>query len=111
MVHMNRRNLFVEIDMVTKAAPGARAPGEGLLRRDVLDRRLIDVVAGRLVHANDLVLARIDDAWHLVGVDPNPRGILQRLVPGASRGDRPRQAPVLDWSGIQPFVGHVPTAG
>jgi Mg/Co/Ni transporter MgtE len=44
-------------------------------------------------------------------VDPNPRGLLQRLIPGANRSERPRQTPVLDWNEIQPFVGHVPTAG
>ncbi|MDQ6675279.1 MAG: CBS domain-containing protein [Chloroflexota bacterium] len=123
--HIARRDVFVPMDLVTHLVPGRaqlagqtlnlgrfeRRPGEVLLRQDVLDRRLIDVVAGRLVHANDLVLARIDGAWHLVGVDPNPRGILQRIIPGASRGERVRQAALLDWSSIQPFVGHVPSAG
>jgi MgtE intracellular N domain/CBS domain len=124
-VRIARRDLFVPSHLIAHLAPGRvqltgqtlnlgrfeRRPGEVLLRLDVLDRRLIDVVAGRLVHANDLALARTDDSWRLVGVDPNPRGILQRLVPRAARAERQRQAPVLDWSGIQPFVGHVPTAG
>jgi CBS domain-containing protein len=87
-----------------------RRPGEVLLRQDVLDRRLIDVSAGRLVHANDLLLARESDGWHLVGVDPSPRGIVQRLLPGHRR-QLPAGAAILDWSHIQPFVGHVPTAG
>jgi CBS domain-containing protein len=125
MARIGRRDLFVPAELVADLAPGRaqlvgqtlnlgrfeRRPGEVLLREDVLDRRLIDVVAGRLVHANDLALARIGDSWRLVGVDPNPRGILQRLVPGASRQERSRHAPILDWNEIQPFVGHVPTAG
>jgi Mg/Co/Ni transporter MgtE len=87
-----------------------RRQGEVLLRQDVLERRLIDVSAGRLVHANDLLLAREPDGWHLVGVDPSPRGIVQRLLPGHRR-QAPDGSTVLDWSRIQPFVGHVPTAG
>jgi CBS domain-containing protein len=122
---IGRRDLFVPTNLVAELAPGRaqlagqtlnlgrfeRRAGEVLLGQDVQDRRLIDVVAGRLVYANDLALARIDDVWRLVGVDPNPRPILQRFVPALSRRDRPRGAPILDWNEIQPFVGHVPTAG
>jgi CBS domain-containing protein len=124
-VGIARRDLFVPANLVADLAPGRaqlagqtlnlgrfeRRPGEVLLRQDVLDRRLIDVVAGRLVHASDLALARIDDSWRLVGVDPNPRGILQRFLPGASRFGASPDTPILDWNDIQPFVGHVPTAG
>lgn len=125
MARIGRRDLFVPAELVADLALGRaqlvgqtlnlgrfeRRPGEVLLGEDVLDRRLIDVVAGRLVHANDLALARIGDSWRLVGVDPNPRGIFERLVPGPSRREHPRDIPILDWNEIQPFVGHVPTAG
>src|SRR6266851_6125233 len=123
-VRIGGRDLFVPEQMVVNAEPGRvqldsqtldvgrfeRRPGEVLLRQDVLDRRLIDVSAGRLVHANDLLLAREPDGWHLVGVDPSPRGIVQRLLP-RHRRQLPASGAVLDWSHIQPFVGHVPTAG
>jgi CBS domain-containing protein/sporulation protein YlmC with PRC-barrel domain len=125
MVRIGRRNLFVPAELVAELAPRRvqlvgqtlnlgrfeRRPGEVLLGEDVLDRRLIDVVAGRLVHANDLALARIDESWHLVGVDPSPRGMLQRLVPAVRRRGAPGPSPILDWNEIQPFMGHVPTAG
>lgn len=125
LVRIGRRDLFVPAELVADLAPGhtqlvgqtlnlgrfERRPGEVLLRQDVLDRRLIDVVAGRLVHANDLALARIDSTWRVVGVDPSPRGLLRRFLPGANRPKTPRHAPILDWNEIQPFVGHVPTAG
>jgi CBS domain-containing protein len=118
------RDLFVPENMLAGVEPGQvqlqsqrldfgrfeRRPGEVLLRGDVLDRRLIDVSAGRLVHANDLVLSNTADGWHLVGVDPSPRGIVQRFVPGYRR-QLPSANSVLDWTNIQPFVGHVPTAG
>jgi CBS domain-containing protein len=123
-VRIGGRDLFVPEHLVTQVEPGRvqlesqtldvgrfeRRPGEVLLREDVLDRRLIDVSAGRLVHANDLLLAHEPDGWHLVGVDPSPRGIVERLLPGHRR-EAPPTAAVLDWSRIQPFVGHVPTAG
>ena len=89
-----------------------RQAGEVLLREDVLDRRLIDMVGGHLVNANDLVLAKIDDWWRLVGVDPSPRGMLRRLVPRGWRGESVAEArdPFIDWNDVEPFVGHVPTA-
>jgi len=123
-IRIGGRDLFVPEHIVVEVEPGRvqllsqtldlgrfeRRPGEVLLREDVLDRRLIDVSAGRLVHANDLLLAREADGWHLVGVDASPRGIVQRLLP-RHRRQLPPSAAVLDWSRIQPFVGHVPTAG
>ena len=84
-----------------------RRAGEVLLRDDVLDRRLIDVSAGRLIHANDVALARVDGWWRLVGVDPSRRSLLSRLT-GRSRPLHGRE--ILDWSHVEPFVGHVPTA-
>lgn len=123
-VRIGGRDLFVPAHMIAHISPGRvrletqtldlgrfeRRPGEVLLDEDVLDRRLIHVTAGRLVHANDLLLSEAPDGWHLVGVDPSPRGIIERLLPGHRRQLPPRDV-VLDWSEIQPFVGHVPTAG
>jgi sporulation protein YlmC with PRC-barrel domain len=85
-----------------------RRPGEVLLRADVLHRRLIDVTAGRLVHANDIELAHIDGWWRLVGIDPRRRGLLGQLLPPKGHATQP--AEMLDWSDVEPFVGHVPTA-
>lgn len=120
-VDIGGRDLFVPADLVAQLAPGRvelrgqklnlgrfeRRPREVLLRQDVLDRRLINVVTGRLVHASDLVLAHGDDGWRLTGVDPSPRG----LLPVRLRRAAPPGARIVDWSNVQPFVGHVPTAG
>jgi CBS domain-containing protein len=86
-----------------------RRQGEVLLREDVLDRKLINVEAARLVNANDVALARVGNRWRVVGVDTSPRRLFWRLVPGRPRQYLDRRH-VLDWSGIEPFVGHVPTA-
>src|SRR5579864_2468348 len=61
--------VFVPAELIDQLGPGLarltsnrldlgqfeRRPGEVLLRHDVLDRPIIDVVAGRLVSANDLL--------------------------------------------------------
>jgi CBS domain-containing protein len=117
------RQLFVPVDRIGALAPGRvqlsgdtldlkrfeRRPGEVLLDEDVLDRRLIDVAGGRLVHANDIELGRVDGWWRLVGVDPTRRGRLARLLPGGG-GEPRRPSSMLDWSDVEPFVGHVPSA-
>jgi CBS domain-containing protein/sporulation protein YlmC with PRC-barrel domain len=121
-VRIGGRELFVPASQIRSLEPGRvqlsgdtlslqrfeRRPGEVLLHEDVLDRRLIDVSAGRLVHANDVELASIDGWWRLVGVDPRRRGVLSRLRPARPHATEPSE--VLDWTDIEPFVGHVPTA-
>jgi CBS domain-containing protein len=123
-VRVGGRDLFVSAKMVAKLAPddirlGAqtldlsrfeRRPGEVLLREDILDRRLINVAAGRPMNANDLALAQVDGQWRLVGVDPSPRGALRRLLPQPMRRKKRRPAPIVNWNDIQAFVGRVPTA-
>ncbi len=88
--------------------PFERRPEEVLLRRDLLDRQLINVQGARLVRANEIELALVAGSWRVVGVDTGPRGGLRRLLPkplGAHIGT----GQFLDWAGVEPFVGHVPT--
>ncbi len=119
------RELFVPVDRVaTLEARAARLAGqklslgrferrvgEVLLRQDVLGRKLVNVEADppRLVSAHEIELACIEGWWRLVGVDPSVRAQLRRALPRALRrvvGDRP----FLDWTDLEPFVGHVPSA-
>ncbi|HEY6379797.1 MAG TPA: CBS domain-containing protein [Candidatus Dormibacteraeota bacterium] len=117
------RQLFVPVERLGSVGPGKvqlagdtlnlarfeRRPGEVLLGEDVLGRRLIDVSAGRLVHAHDVELACVDGWWRLVGVDPSRRGVFARLFSGGA-AEGPHRARVIDWSDVEPFVGHVPSA-
>ncbi len=119
------RELFVPVDRVAELGHGAvrlsgeklslqrfeRRPGEVLLGGDVLGRKLVNVEADppRLVTAREIELACIDSWWRVVGVDHSPRARLRRLLPRRLRGligDRP----FLDWTDMEPFVGHVPSA-
>ncbi len=85
-----------------------RRPEEVLLKRDLLDRQLINVEGARLVRANEIELALVAGAWRVVGVDTGPRGGLRRLLP-KGLGSHIATGEFLDWAGVEPFVGHVPT--
>jgi CBS domain-containing protein len=117
------REVFVPAERIAALGPGRvkllgekvdlgrfeRREGEVLLREDLLNRRMINVVGARLVRANDLVLGQVEGWWRLVGVDTGLRSFLRRQLPASMR-KRAGVQPFLDWSSIEPFVGHVPTA-
>jgi hypothetical protein len=88
--------------------PFERRAEEVLLKRDLLDRQLINVEGARLVRANEIELALVAGSWRVVGVDTGPRGGLRRLLPKAL-GAHIATGEFLDWAGVEPFVGHVPT--
>jgi Mg/Co/Ni transporter MgtE len=85
-----------------------RRPGEILLRKDVLDRQVINIDGARLVRANDIELLRLDGWYRVVGVDVSVRGLMRRIVPHAFAG-RIATTTFLDWASIEPFTGHVPS--
>ena len=86
-----------------------RRPGELLLAKDLLARHLINLVGGRLISAHEIELAKINDAWEVVGVDPSRRSALKRML-GGRRSANASPGSLVDWASIEPFVGHVPTA-
>jgi CBS domain-containing protein len=119
------RELFVPVDRIAALQAGAvrlsgeklslgrfeRRAGEVLLGQDVLGRKLVNVEADppRLVTAHEIELSCIEGWWRVVGVDPSARAQLRRMLPRRMRGligDRP----FLDWTDMEPFVGHVPSA-
>lgn len=119
------RELFVPVSRIAVLEPGAvrlsgeklslgrfeRRVGEVLLGQDVLGRKLLAVEADppRLVTAHEIELSCIDGWWRVVGVDHSTRARLRRLLPRRMRGligDRP----FLDWTDMEPFVSHVPSA-
>jgi CBS domain-containing protein len=117
-----KRQVFVPADAVAEIAHGQvklgvvrldlqpfrRRPQEVLLKKDVLDRQLINVEGARLVRSNEIELARIGGWYRTVGVDVGLRGLLRRLVPRALAGTV-GATEFLDWASVEPFTGHVPT--
>src|SRR5271157_552166 len=122
LVNVARRTSFLGADRVSEIGPSGvvlrkakldlrhfeRRPEEVLLKRDVLDRQLINVKGARLVRANEIELALLGGAWRVVGVDTGPRGGLRRLLP-KPLGAHIATGEFLDWAIVEPFVGHVPT--
>src|SRR5689334_6649790 len=88
--------------------PFERRPQEVLLKKDVLDRQLINVDGARLVRANEIELARLEGWYRVVGVDVSLRGLVRRVVPRAL-ATRVEPGGFLDWASVEPFTGHVPT--
>jgi len=123
VVAIGGRDLFVPIRKVAAFEPGRvlfegrrvdlrrfeRRPGELLLARDLLARHLINFVGGRLIKANEIELANVNGTWEVVAVDPSPRHVLRRLVPGGHHHDV-KPGAMVDWASIEPFVGHVPSS-
>ena len=60
------------------------------------------------MRANEIELALVAGSWRVVGVDTGPRGGLRRLLP-KGLGAHIATGEFLDWAGVEPFVGHVPT--
>ena len=54
-------------------------PDELLLRRDLLDKQIVDTQGFRVVKVNDLKLAQIKKTARLIGVDISLSGLLRRL--------------------------------
>ncbi len=116
------RQVFVPAESIAELADGRlslrgqqldlqrfqRRTGEILLRKDVLDRQVINIDGARLVRANDIELVRIDGWYRVAGVDVSLRGLMRRIVPHALAG-RVGSSEFLDWASIEPFTGHVPT--
>ncbi|HEY1592138.1 MAG TPA: CBS domain-containing protein [Solirubrobacteraceae bacterium] len=88
-----------------------RREGEILLRRDILDRSLINVTTARLVTAREVELVRdADGTWRVAGIDPSFRPRLWRLLPRRFRGHDTEHQEFVSWTDLEPFVGHVPTS-
>jgi CBS domain-containing protein len=88
--------------------PFERREQEVLLKKDVLDRQLINIDGARLVRSNEIELARLDGWYRVVGVDIGLRGFARRLLP-RQLADILKPTSFLDWASVEPFTGHVPT--
>jgi CBS domain-containing protein len=123
VVRIEGRDLFVPARKITGFERGharfegrkvdlrkfERRPGEVLLAHDLLARHLINFVRGRLITANEIVLASVDGTLEVVGVDPGRRPLLRRLL-GGRLGSRVSTTKVVDFAQIEPLVSHVPSA-
>jgi magnesium transporter len=68
--------LTVKQQRITSYTPH---PDELLLRRDLLDKQIVDTQGIRVVKVNDLKLAQIKGTARLIGADISASGLLRRL--------------------------------
>jgi flagellar motility protein MotE (MotC chaperone) len=122
VLRIEGRNLFVPIKKIGGFEKGRltfegrkvdlrrfeRRPGELLLGEDLLARHLINLVRGRLITANDIVMSHGEHGWEVAGVDAGRRSLWRRIL--ALFGIHPSGDSIVDFASIEPFVSHVPSA-
>ena len=80
--------------------------GELHLRRDLLDRQIVDTDGARVVRVNDLKITQVNNEYRLVAVDIGFRGLARRL--GAERAlrrvaelvQRPLPEKLISWGNV-----------
>src|SRR5262245_29299922 len=78
----------------------ARRTGEVLLKRDVLDKQLVDVNGRRLIRAGDVLLALDGARARVVGVDVGFAALWRRAAPRAL-GRRVASTDLIDWQDVE----------
>ncbi len=84
-------------------------PDELLLRRDILDKQIVDTQGFRVVKVNDLKLVQIKKTARLLGVDISFSGLLRRLGVQPAVEALSRVAPVqlaertITWNYVEPI--------
>ena len=88
-------------------------PNEILLRKDLLDRQIVDIDGRRVVRVNDLRLDEVGGALHLVAVDVGAAGLARRFGFEGSfrtiaRGlRRPAPERYIDWEDVDPVESSI----
>jgi magnesium transporter len=88
-------------------------PNEILLRKDLLDRQIVDIDGRRVVRVNDLRLDEVGGALHLVAVDVGATGLTRRLgfegpFRTLARGlRRPVPERYIDWEDVDPVESSI----
>jgi magnesium transporter len=105
----------IEEPRIELTVPQAQLPtytpqdDELLLRRDILDKQIVDTQGYRVVKVNDLKLAQIKRTARLVGVDISTSGLLRRLGIEAPFAALSRVLPlkmeerIVTWNYVEPI--------
>jgi magnesium transporter len=93
--------------------PFQQRPNEILLRKDLLDRQIVDIDGRRVVRVNDLRLDEVGGALHLVAVDVGAAGLIRRLgfarpIGSIARGlHRALPERYIDWEDVDPVESSI----
>ncbi len=97
------KNLFAKI-AVSELPPGQYV----YLKRDVLDRQIVDVAGTRVVRVNDLRIGSLENRMCVLGIDASFRGLLRRLGIGDSFLARIFKVMFIDWRQAKLLEGSAP---
>lgn len=97
------KNLFNNIALST-------LPGNNYiyLKRDVLDKQIVDVAGTRVVRVNDLRIGTLENKMCVLGIDPSFKGLLRRLGLGNSFLAWPFAVKLIDWRQAKLLSGSAP---
>src|SRR6185369_826391 len=68
------KNLFASIAL-------GKLPGGSYiyLKKDVLDKQIVDIAGTRVVRVNDLRIGSVENKMCVLGIDPSFKGLLRRI--------------------------------
>jgi len=124
--HRNRKYVFLwsEVTLFTHIVvsvgsmrtdagkPYQHNEGEILVRRDILDKQIVDVNGAKVVRVNDIKLGNLDQKLCIFSVDISFRGLLRRLgyerfgdwVASLMKKEIPQNE--ISWEYVQPLEAH-----
>jgi len=86
------KNLF------NKSVQDQLPPGEFVyLKKEVLDKQIVDVAGTRVVRVNDLRIGNFENKVCVLGIDSSFKGILRRLGLANSLLGKPFSVSLIDW--------------
>ena len=78
------------------------------LKKEILDRQIVDVAGTRVVRVNDLRISVFENKMCVVGIDPSFRGLLRRLGLEWTYLASPFQVNLIDWRQAKLLQGSMP---
>lgn len=90
----------------SKMAQAGRPPGGYIgLKKDVLDRQVVDISGTRVVRVNDLRIGVVNEKMCVLAIDSSFRGLLRRIGLGGDVWDKFAKVNLIDWRQAQLIDG------
>lgn len=109
MVHLYNRRFFSAKISKSDRVPAQLTRQEILVKRDILDKQIVDINGAKVVRVNDIEFKEVEGALTLFAADVGIRGIIRRLLSGQVRewwrkkGDSGKRQNMISWSYVVPI--------
>lgn len=109
MVHLYNRRFFSAKISKSDRVPAQLTRQEILVKRDILDKQIVDINGAKVVRVNDIEFKEVEGALTLFAADVGIRGIIRRLLSGQVRewwrkkGDAGKRQNMISWSYVVPI--------